>query len=197
VDVGVKMIVTFRIPRSGLKNLLRFQIILVTSLLTFFCPRQWERAETISNYFDPKKEDFMPPLVEDWKWAVLTIAQEASSEPFEGKVAVAEVIRNRMKQKFFSDGTIFDTVLKPYQFSGWNTSDPNRARVARMDLTNPSIIECIQAYEEAFLRNSDIIGDANLYHSIRMFTYPDWTKHPKVKKLKTVGSHVFYFEDRS
>ena len=138
----------------------------------------------------------MPLFIEDWKWSVQTIAQEASSEPFEGKVAVAETIRNRTETKFFSDGTIYSTVLWPFQFSGWNTNDPNRIRVAKMDLTHPMLIECIKAHEEAFLKRSKIVGNANLYHAVSMKDYPAWTASLKVTRIKQVGSHIFYHEVR-
>ena len=138
----------------------------------------------------------MPLFIEEWKWSVQTIAQEASSEPFEGKVAVAEVIRERTKTRFFSNGTIYSTVLWPWQFSGWNTDDPNRIRVAKMDLTHPMLIECIKAHEEAFLNNSNIVLGANLYHAVTMKDYPKWTASHKVSRVKQVGSHIFYREIR-
>ena len=61
----------------------------------------------------------MARLIPEDKLAILTIAQEALAEPFEGKLAVAEVIRNRMKQRYMSDGTVEGTVLRAWQFSGW------------------------------------------------------------------------------
>lgn len=47
------------------------------------------------------------------------IADEASNQPYEGKVAVGRVIRNRMALKYESDGTVSGTVLKHFQFSGF------------------------------------------------------------------------------
>jgi len=47
----------------------------------------------------------------------LNIYQEAGGEPDEGKAAVARVVRNRMRRKFFSDGTVAGTVLAKDQFS--------------------------------------------------------------------------------
>lgn len=51
--------------------------------------------------------------------AALCIADEAAGEPFEGKVAVGRVIRNRMAGLYESDGTVEGTVLKKFQFSGF------------------------------------------------------------------------------
>jgi len=47
----------------------------------------------------------------------LCIWTEARGEMYEGKVAVARVIANRMAQRYESDGTIAGTVLAPNQFS--------------------------------------------------------------------------------
>lgn len=47
----------------------------------------------------------MTPLVPDDTWAILTIIGEAAGEPYVGQLAVAEVIRNRMRQRYASDGT--------------------------------------------------------------------------------------------
>ena len=49
----------------------------------------------------------------------LCVYTEASGEPYEGKVAVARVVWNRMQCKYFSDGTITGTVLFPNQFDAF------------------------------------------------------------------------------
>ena len=129
-------------------------------------------------------------------WAVMTIRQEADSEPYEGKVAVAEVIRNRAETYYFSDGTIEGTVLKPLQFSGWNTSDPNRIRVSKLDDSDYLTQEAIRAYEEAFTGRSNRVLGANLYHAKTMIVYPNWSLSSKVTKITEIGNHIFYKENR-
>lgn len=47
----------------------------------------------------------------------LNVYEEAGGEPDEGKAAVARIVKNRMRAKFFSDGTIQGTVLAKDQFS--------------------------------------------------------------------------------
>lgn len=79
-------------------------------------------------------------LVPDDSWAILTIYGEAAGEPMEGKLAVAHVIRNRMRFKYQSDGTVVGTVLKPFQFSMW--SDRARLMAARADDEDERLIEC-------------------------------------------------------
>jgi spore germination cell wall hydrolase CwlJ-like protein len=137
----------------------------------------------------------MPKLIPDWNWAVLTILQEASSEPFEGKVAVAEVIRNRMARRYQSDGTILGTVLRPLQFSGWNTSDPNRIRVAQYEITDPAVVDSIKAFQRAFEEKTSLTQGAVLYHAKTMIPYPPWASSPKVHKITEIGNHIFYLEE--
>ena len=71
-------------------------------------------------------------LVSDDAWAIMNIWIEARGEPYEGRVAVGRVMRNRMRLKFFSDGTVSNTVLYPYQFSGWNSSGHGRDGAAKL-----------------------------------------------------------------
>lgn len=138
----------------------------------------------------------MPPLVDDYKWIVLTIAQEASSQSFDGKVGVAEVIRNRMITRYNSDGTGLGTVLAPYQFSGWNSKDPNRVRVGRLDKDSKVIKDCIAAWLKASISRSNLTQGANLYHAISMDPYPSWVYSPKVTMTTQIGDHIFYKEER-
>lgn len=129
-------------------------------------------------------------LIPSWVWAVMTIRQEADNEPFAGKVAVAEVIRNRTKNKYQSDGTIESTVLRAQQFSGWNTNDPNRIRIAGLDIEDPRTIDAINAYKMAFEKNSDTVNGANLYHAD--YVSPSWA--PRVQIITRIGKHIFYKE---
>lgn len=57
----------------------------------------------------------------------LCIWTEARGEMYEGKVAVARVIANRMALNYTSDGTVTGTVLAPNQFSAFWFSMVNGA----------------------------------------------------------------------
>ena len=126
--------------------------------------------------------------VPDEVWAVLTLIGEARGESYLGKVAVAEVIRNRMTRKFLSDGTVVGTVLKPYQFSCWNTNDGNRLVIARTDLATPAYRECLRAWEESLTTISTQGAVAYLNPAI-LPQLPSWYDETKVT-LKE-GHHVF------
>jgi N-acetylmuramoyl-L-alanine amidase len=68
----------------------------------------------------------------DLKWQeptvllALTVLGEAEGESDQGKVAVAHVVKNRMRKKPTKWGTVADTVLAPWQFSCWNEGDARR-----------------------------------------------------------------------
>jgi N-acetylmuramoyl-L-alanine amidase len=130
-------------------------------------------------------------LVSETAWAVMTIAQEARSENYQGKLAVAEVIRNRMAQKFFSDGTVRGTVLKPYQFSGWNSSDPNRISCAGLRNNDPIVLDCLKAWNEAVSKETNITGNAVSYFA-HYIAQPDWAGSKQFEYTCQIGAHLFY-----
>lgn len=125
--------------------------------------------------------------------AIATIWQEARGESYIGKLAVAQVIRNRMARKYSSDGTVFGTVLRPYQFSGWNTEASNRIEATSLDTEDPVYMECRQAWINS--HPSIMVGfPAVLYHAKTMREYPQWASAPSVVKVAEIGNHIFYDE---
>jgi spore germination cell wall hydrolase CwlJ-like protein len=120
---------------------------------------------------------------------ILTIWQEARGEPYEGKVAVGEVIRNRMARCYSSDGTVAGTIGKPYQFSGWNTLDPNFLPSLKIDDTDPVVAECIRAWYES--RTTTHAKGAVLYCNMNL-AHPFWARDDK--KVATIGSHSFFMD---
>jgi N-acetylmuramoyl-L-alanine amidase len=131
----------------------------------------------------------MARLVSEEAWAVLTIAQEASGESYAVKLATAEVIRNRMRRRYSSDGTVAGTVLRPYQFSGWNTKDPNRIRCAALEDTDPLTQECRRAWKEA-VAGSDTVNGAVLYFNPAIVQTPEWVERSEA--VAVVGPHHFF-----
>ena len=88
-------------------------------------------------------------LISDEALAVATIWLEARGESLDGKIAVAEVIRNRTARKYASDGTVAGTCFAPLQFSGWNSLDKNRAAALQLDDADPTVAECLDAWLRA------------------------------------------------
>ena len=133
----------------------------------------------------------MARLISERALAILTIAQEALKEPYEGKLAVAEVIRNRMQQKYSSDGTVEGTVLKPYQFSGWNTADITRIKSMRWDDQWQEMRDCARAWDEA-LNGSDIVKGAVLYYAPKVVPEPKWARPEYATQVASIGGHLFF-----
>ena len=123
-------------------------------------------------------------------WAVMTICQEAAGEPYEGKVAIGEVIRTRMARRYGSDGTVEGTVLRAWAFSGWNTTDPNRIRCARIDDTADWVADSVRAWAES--ATSMLTRGAVLYFNPAGCQTPTWAqgKDPVV----VIGNHHFYVD---
>lgn len=126
-------------------------------------------------------------LISDDTLAVVTIWQEARGEPHEGKVAVGEVIRNRMKGDKRSAGAV---VLAPMQFSGWNAHDPNRLPSVQIDDQDPVVQDCQRAWAES--EQSDLVGGATLYFNPAL-AQPSWAS--QVHFVVAVGGHRFYREE--
>lgn len=130
-------------------------------------------------------------IVSETAWAIMTIAQEARSESFNGKLAVAEVIRNRRDNKYFSDGTVRGTVLFPLQFSGWNTYDKNRIICAGLKTHDPITIDCLNAWNKAISENTNLVNGAVLYYA-KYIDPPAWSLSSKVEHVAAIGAHIFF-----
>jgi N-acetylmuramoyl-L-alanine amidase len=132
----------------------------------------------------------MVRLISDDTWAALTIWQEARGEPHEGRVAVAEVIRNRMARHYQSDGTVTGTVLRPYQFSGWNTTDPNRRLAAVLDDSDLVVLACREAWRSAVAGSTFAKGAVFYLNPETMATLPPWVD--LCHEVAIIGKHHFY-----
>ena len=132
---------------------------------------------------------------------VLTVAQtvwgEARGEPWEGMIAVAWVIRNRVDTDLGSDrkpdwwGEGYKEVcLKPYQFSCWRD-------IPTLYTKTPKDLGACYKAAEAVLEGieEDPTEGATHYHTIKK---PRWASVWPPKWVKTltstvrIGGHVFY-----
>ena len=124
--------------------------------------------------------------------AILTVWTEAEGEPYIGKIAVGEVIRNRMLRNYSSDGTVAGTVLRRYQFSAFNDDAQDNARLIKafnIDDGNPLVIECIRAWNQS--RDTNYARDAVLYCNLDIVNpRPTWADENK-KTIK-IGRHTFF-----
>ena len=119
-----------------------------------------------------------------------TIWGEARGEGSVGMQAVANVIMNRVDRGGWYGASIKDVVLKPYQFSCWNATDPNRAKLDKLtvaDLQSSGALQIAQQVINGQL--PDITGGATEYHNKNIL--PDWD-YSKLKQTVQIGNHIFY-----
>lgn len=121
--------------------------------------------------------------------ATATIAMEASGEGAAGELAVAFVLINRVKDGRWGNN-LTAVCWAPEQFSGWNTFDPNRKRIAKMDNADPILVAANQALSKAQMGFPDPTLGATHYYSVDMPQTPAWaaTGHFLIQ----IGKHRFY-----
>lgn len=123
------------------------------------------------------------------QWTVLL---EAAGEPFEGKLAVAYVIVNRMKK---AEKTAFDICWAPYQFSCWLDPLPTIAKKLNRE-TLLVVAECRRAAAGAY---DTRIADSSLgatHYLNKTLTIQQAGKLPSWVDALThtvdIGAHSFY-----
>lgn len=134
-------------------------------------------------------EDYMVDVMARTIWG------EARSEGYKGMLAVACVIKNRYtvaqeKSGYWWGNTIAEICQKPYQFSCWNASDPNRKKLQSVTIqdTEFKIAKRIAGRVVRTFRLDDITHGADHYHTDAMC--PSWMDATKITKI--IGRHVFY-----
>lgn len=106
------------------------------------------------------------------------IHYEARGEPAEGKKLVAYSVLNRLKSPKFKQYTVCETVYAPRQYS-W-TIKRQKKNVASQE-------DKMLALEAL---HSEDTGKVTYFHAKHV--KPSWRN--KLKKLKEVGNHIFYYE---
>jgi len=120
----------------------------------------------------------------------LNIYKEAGHEPFEGKVAVAQVTLNRTKHPDFPS-TICDVVYQKNTFMGkvvcqfsWYCDSAHRLRPVDKKAYDESYRVAKMVLLENFRLES--LHTAMYYHAD--YVNPNWGK----KKITKIGAHIFY-----
>lgn len=122
-------------------------------------------------------------LASEFYWGVATVWAEARGETEEGRIAVAEVIRNRAKKHGWS---IAKVVLQPLQFSCWNAYGQTRISAAMIDDMDPGVIECANAWLAS--QDSNLTNGATHYYNPRLAA-PEWG--PEMTDVVAIGNHRF------
>jgi len=100
--------------------------------------------------------------------------------------AIASVVMNRVRMRNWP-ATVSEVCLQPYQFSCWNVSDPNRARIAKA--SGDWFDRCIEIAKAAVeKRLDDPTNQSTHYHTPRVT--PKWSRNKKAV-YQTAG-HLFF-----
>ncbi|RMH09818.1 MAG: cell wall hydrolase [Nitrospirae bacterium] len=136
-----------------------------------------------------KPRAFSPHLTDE-RLAALTIYLEARGESFAGKLAVAAVIRNRMKFKYQSDGTVRGTVLRAKQFQPWNHKSPHQILV---DFNHQRFRDSLLAWR-LVQDGREVVNGAVLFYNPRIARTPQWATFGR--KVAIIGQHEFYIPSK-
>jgi len=131
----------------------------------------------------------------DFKLLAICIWGEARGEPIEGKIAVGNVVRNRVNANTWYGKDYKEVILKAKQFSCFNADDPNFEKCLYW-AKNPAdhdtaLLECkwvaIGIIYDYLLDNT--IG-ATHYHQVG---HNPWWREG-MKETVRIGNHIFYKE---
>ena len=130
-----------------------------------------------------------PPHTGDLDALARTLYGEARSELYGGKVAVANVIINRVKARSWYGDSIRDVCLKPNQFSCWNAGDPNREKVESVTTSDDDFLECLDVATRVLAGAfPDLTFGSRHYHTPGVT--PKWSRgNPPIIRI---GGHLFF-----
>ena len=118
-----------------------------------------------------------------------TLWMEARGEPEEGQYAIAHVLDNRVKSGRWGPNLV-SVCLAPFQFSCWNTSDPNRHSMALV-LEDDKLLSKMMIYIIQAQNNNDPTKGATHYYNPHVVKEPPaWTVGATL--TADTGNHLFY-----
>jgi N-acetylmuramoyl-L-alanine amidase len=119
-----------------------------------------------------------------------TLWAEARSEGRAGLEAVASVILNRAKHPRWWGHDVRSVCLAPYQFSCWNSDDPQRPRLLAVQASDATFALCLDVARRAIAGEIvDQTGGADSYFNPAVVS-PSWAV--KAVHTKDIGRHAFY-----
>lgn len=161
--------------------------VLFVALLTFMVSTK--RIEILKTN-TAAKTDSVETIEKNLNCLALNIYKEAGHEPFEGKVAVAQVTLNRTENPNFPS-TICEVVYQKNSFMGkvvcqfsWYCDSVHRLRPVNKQAYEESYKVAKMVYLENFKLES--VKNALYYHAD--YVSPNWGK----KKVTKIGAHIFY-----
>lgn len=133
-------------------------------------------------------------LISDAVFLALTVWREARGEPYEGKVAVARSVLNRVSRPAWWGNDVLTVVTKKWQFS--SLTDPNDRQLTTWPASQDARWwECVQIARDlihgAHLPNP--APGADSYYAVSI-SAPKWATPETF--VAQVGNHRFYNLDR-
>ena len=120
-----------------------------------------------------------------------TLWGEARGEGYNGMQAVANVIMNRVSHPTWWGHDVVSVCTKPWQFSCWNESDPNRQKLIDVTSDDPQFQTCCAIANIAVNGQlDDLTNGATSYFDSRMPTPPKWAEGQT--PCASIGHHLFY-----
>lgn len=116
-----------------------------------------------------------------------TVWGEARGEPYDGQIAVAQVVLHRVASQHRRETTIAGAATEPYQFSCWLPSDPNRVQLMTITLGDRTFRVAYRAAIEA-VDAADLVEGATHYHTHEVL--PAWARGRE--PVAIIGRHRFY-----
>lgn len=156
--------------RKGCFSVFIIALILFTSVL-------FKYTESVAGESSP-----CPITAEERQLLAKIVYLEARGESFEGKLAVLEVIKNRVQSGLFP-ASIVGVISQPRQFSSYPL-----LHLAKLDA------ECIRAVKSIFIDGVSILGKHVLFFcSPARMTSSELHRFEKTKTLVSrLGRHNFY-----
>jgi spore germination cell wall hydrolase CwlJ-like protein len=153
-------------------------------LQLFLWPGDWEYTKNTQGRFSHSEDDV--------DTMARTLWGEARGEDYEGRVAVAWVIKNRaLKSPAYNwPSSVKGVCLQKWQFSCWNPTDPNRAKMVNLTEIDSMFKECLRI--AASVLNGDIddpTKESDHYHASSI-SAPTWAQGKK--PTTTIGNHRFF-----
>ncbi|MBU5671235.1 cell wall hydrolase [Paenibacillus brevis] len=141
--------------------------------------------------FFTRTELLSPAEQEDAQWSYALVDEEllllqkivmaeAEGEPYEGKIAVTNVILNRLRSANFPD-TIKEVIYQKSQFSPVHNGRLNRVTADE---------ETIAAVNEALNGRKEVTDDTYYFLSLKLAS--DLTIAKTKDEAKAIGNHTFY-----
>lgn len=105
-------------------------------------------------------------------------------------IGVGNVVMNRLRQKSWFGNSIREVCQKPWQFSCWNSKDPNY-KLLTQEIMDPVYDVCLDVANQVSKELwPDLTKGSDHYHAVSMYPYPKWSQgqEPRIR----IGGHFFY-----